>query len=108
MRLMYIIKNSKKSNKRHYNKIRKRCSEDINNHKEEPMKVIHDLFNVSMTLVAPEEKSSSKMENKFSGTMEINPKRKNTTFRGGNQLKKGENVVEWLEPSTGWTGLKTI
>ena len=85
---MYIIKDLKKSFKGHHSQIRKRYSEDINNQKEEPMKVIYNLSDVPMPLVAPEEKHSSKQKRKFSGTMEINPKRKNTTFRGSSQFKK--------------------
>ena len=51
-RLMYIIKDSKKTIKRHHYQIRKRYSEDINNQKKELMKVIYDLFNVPMPSVA--------------------------------------------------------
>ena len=87
-RLMYIIKDSKKTIKRHHNQIRKRYLEDINNQNEKPMNVIYDLFDVPMPLVAPVEKRSSKWKSTFSETMEINPKRKNTTFRGSSQLKK--------------------
>ena len=43
-RLMYIIKDTKKTIKRYHNQIRKRYSEDINNQNEEPMKVIYDFF----------------------------------------------------------------
>ena len=50
---MYIIKDSKKTIKRHHNQIRKRYLEDVNYQKEEPMKVIYDLFNVPIPLVAP-------------------------------------------------------
>ena len=56
---MYLIKDPKKTIKRHENQIRKRFSEDINNKKEEPMKVIYDLFDVPMHFVASEEKRAS-------------------------------------------------
>ena len=85
------------------------------NQKEELMKVIYDLFDVLMPLVAPpfeEKRPSKKSKRTFSGTMEINPKRKNTIFRGekSRQLKKrggcgvagtshrmdwSENYLEW-------------
>ena len=77
---MYIIKDPKMTNKRHHNQIRKRYPEDINNQKEEPMKVIYDVFDVLMPLVALEEKRSSKQKRTFSRTMEINPKRKKYNF----------------------------
>ncbi len=57
-----------------HNQIRKRYLEDINNQKEKPMKVIMT-YNVPI-LVVPEEKHSSKQKMIFSGTMELNPKRK--------------------------------
>ena len=63
--LMYIIKEPKKTIKRHHNQIRKIYSEDINIQKEEPMKVIYDLFDVLTPLVAPEEKRSSKRKRTF-------------------------------------------
>ena len=81
-RLTYAIKESKTTIKRHENKIRKRYSENINNQKEKPMKVIFDLFGVSMLLVGLEEKRSSKRKRTFSGTMEIDPKRKEYNFQG--------------------------
>ena len=39
-RLMYIIKDSKKTIERHHNQMKKSYLEDINNSKEEPMTVI--------------------------------------------------------------------
>ena len=85
---MYVIKNLKKTIKRHLDEIKKRYSEDISDQKEEPMKVIYDLFDVAMPLVTPEEKRSSKWKRTFSGIMEINLKRKNTTSRGSIEFKK--------------------
>ena len=86
--------------------------EDINNQKEEPMKVIYDLFDVPKPLIAPKEKRSSKHLKKrkrtFFGTMEINPKRKNTTSSGSSQFQKEEDIVEWPKPLTGWTGRRTF
>ena len=73
---MYIIKDPKKTIKRHHNQIRKRYSEDRNK-KRELMKVIYDLFNIPMPVVDPEEKCSSKQKKTFLGTMKINMKRKN-------------------------------
>ena len=74
-RLMNIIKNPKKTIKRHYKKMRKRYSEHMNNQKEETMKVIHDLLDVPMSLVSSKEKRSCKRKRKILGTMEIKPKR---------------------------------
>ena len=51
-KLMYIIKDPKKTIKRRHNQIKKRYPEDINNQKEEVMKVIYDLFDLPMPLVA--------------------------------------------------------
>ena len=48
---MNIIKDPKKTIKRHHNQIKKKYSEDINNQKEESMKVIYDLFDLPMSLV---------------------------------------------------------
>ena len=54
-RVMYIIKDPKKTIKRHHNQIRKRYSEVINNRKEEPMMVHCDFFDAPMFLEAHEE-----------------------------------------------------
>ena len=58
------------------------------------MKVIYDLFDISMHVVPFKEKPLSKRRMIFSGTMEINPIRKNTTSRGNSLLKKVERMVE--------------
>ena len=50
-RLMYIIKDPKKTIKWHHNQIRKRYPEDISNQKEESMKVIYNLWGF---LLSPE------------------------------------------------------
>ena len=86
-KLIYIIKDSKKTIKRNRNQIWKRYLEDTNNKKEEPMKVIDDLFNVPMPSAAPEEKHSSKLKRIFSESIEIPPP--NTTSRGMSQFRKG-------------------
>ena len=44
--IMFIFKGPIKTLKRHLNQIWKRCSEDINNKKEGPMKLIYGLFYV--------------------------------------------------------------
>ena len=71
---MYVIKDPKTTIKRHHNQIRERLSDDMNNQKEEPMKIIYELYDVAMLLVASEEKSKRKWT--CSGTMRINQKRK--------------------------------
>ena len=54
-----------------------------------------------MPFIAPEEKRSSKQKRTFSGTMEINPKRNNTTSRGNSQFKKGMLRSDWSTPTDG-------
>ena len=55
-RVVYIIKDQKKKKtiKRHHNQIRKTYSEEMNNQKEKLMKIIYDLFEVLVPLVATE------------------------------------------------------
>lgn len=48
---MYIIKHPKMSINILHNQMWKRYSEDINNEKVEPMKVVYDLFDIPLTLV---------------------------------------------------------
>ena len=86
--IIYIMKDPKMTTKGNQNKIRRRYMGDINSQKEEPMNVIYNLFDVPTTFVGPEGKRSSKRKRTVSRTIEINPKRKNTTSRGSNQLKK--------------------
>ena len=100
---MYIIKDPKKTIKRHHNWIKKKYLENINNQKKVPMTVIYDLFGVLMAKVAPEEKSSSKWKRTFLETMEINLKRKNTTSRGSSQLKKGMLGSGWSPHRMDWS-----
>ena len=80
-RITYIIKEVKKTIKRHHDQMRKRYSDDINNQKEEPMKVIYDLFDVLMPLVTPDKNCPSKRKRTFSGTIEIKLKRKKYNFQ---------------------------
>ena len=61
------------------------------------MEVIYDLFTVPMPSVASEEKRSCKQKRKFSGTMEINPKKIQLLQEVVNSKK--ENDVEPLEPT---------
>ena len=58
---MYMIKDQKKTIKRYHNQYLK----DMNYQKEELMKVIYDLFNVPVLLVAPKEEYSSKQKDIF-------------------------------------------
>ena len=56
-----MIKDQKKTIKRYHNQYLK----DMNYQKEELMKVIYDLFNGPVLLVAPEEEYSSKQKDIF-------------------------------------------
>lgn len=58
-----------------------RYTEDIKNKKEVLVKVIYDLFDILMPLAAPEKKRSSKQKRKFTGTVDISPKRKKYDFQ---------------------------
>ena len=104
---MYKIKTPKKTNKRQHNQIRKRYLEDIDNQKEESMKVIDYLFDIPVPWVAPEEKRSRKRKKKLFRSYGDKLKKKKYNFRGGRQLKK-RDVVKWLEPLTGWTSRRTV
>ena len=53
------------------NQIRKRYLEDIDNQKEELMKVTDDLFDVLMPLIAPEEIRLSKRKMTFLGKVPV-------------------------------------
>ena len=97
---MYIIKDPKKTIKRHHNQIGKRYSGDINNQKEEPMKTIHDLFDVPMAFVGPEERRLSKRKRTFSGIMKINPKRKIQLPKEVVNSKKGDVMVIYISRRT--------
>ena len=80
-RPMYIIKHPKWIVKRrHYNQLKKRYTSEPNYWREEPIKVIYDLFEVLIPQVAPEQKCSSKHKRQLSLTSDIDPKRNNTTF----------------------------
>ena len=79
---------------------------DISNQKEEPMKVIYDLFNVPMPFVVPEERHSSEWKKTFSGTMEITQKEKRKLPEEVVNSKKGcygvtgtPHRIDWSEDS---------
>ena len=61
--------------------------------REEPIKVIYDLFEEPRHQVAPEQKRSSKRERQPSLTLDIDPKRKRYDLRG-REILKGADVAE--------------
>ena len=93
-RLEYIIKHPKWIVKRHYNHLKKRYTIEPNYHREEPIKVIYDLFGILRLQVAPKQKRSSKRKRQSSLILDIDSKRKRYDFRGSEISKEGD-VVEY-------------
>ena len=60
--------------KRNLNQIKKRYTLDVNQHKNEPMMVIYNMFDVSMPQPVQQNRSS-KQKQISTGIMEIDPKR---------------------------------
>ena len=98
-KMLYLIKNPKWVIKRHLNQTKKtRYTADRDQHKEEPITVIYDMFDVS-TPQPVQQNHSSKQKWIPTGTMEIDPKRQKYHPRDI-KFQRGD-VVEWLNTPSG-------